>query len=131
VVALCNADDASPGFFARKAADLIGAAIAKATAPPPPPKRPADPAWARYAGTYTDPWGWEYEVLLLGDELVVYDHNYPPDDDPDSSLVRLTPTAEPHHFTMSDGEPFVFELDDSGSVRRIRRRFEYLEPVGR
>lgn len=131
VVALCNADDASPAFFARKAADLIGGAVAAATAPPPRPKRPADPAWARYAGTYTDPWGWEYEVLLLGDDLVVYDHNYPPDDDPDSALVRLTPTDEPHHFTMSDGEPFVFELDDAGRVRRIRRRFEYLEPLGR
>ena len=131
VVALCNADDASPAFFARKAADLIGGAIAAATAPPPRPKRPADPAWARYEGTYTDPWGWEYEVLVLGDELVVYDHNYPPDDDPDSALVRLTPTDEPHRFTMSDGEPFRFELDASGKVRRIRRRFEYLEPIGR
>ncbi len=131
VVALCNADDASPGLFARKAADLIGHAIAAATAPQSAPKQPADPAWARYAGTYSDPWGWEYQVLMLGDDLVVYDHNYPPDDDPDSALVRLTPTGEPHTFTMSDGEPFVFELDATGKVERVRRRFEYLAPVPR
>lgn len=131
VVALTNADDAGPGLFSRKAADLIGGAIARATAPAPRPKPPFDPAWSRYTGTYTDPWGWEYEVLVLGEGLVVYDHDYPPDDDPDSALVRLTPTDEPHTFTMSDGEPFVFELDAEGRVQRVRRRYEYLLPVSR
>jgi len=131
VVALTNADDASPGLFSRKAADLIGGAIARATAPAPKPKPRFDPAWSRYTGTYTDPWGWEYEVLVLGEGLAVYDHNYPPDDDPDSALVRLTPTDEPHVFTMSDGEPFVFELDAEGRVQRVRRRYEYLAPVVR
>lgn len=129
VVALTNADDASPGLFARKAADLIGGAIVRATAPPPKSKPRFDPAWSRFAGTYTDPWGWEYEVLVLGEGLAVYDHNYPPDDDPDSALVRLTPTDDPNVFTMSDGEPFAFELDESGAVVRVRRRFEYLAPV--
>jgi len=131
VVALTNADDASPGLFSRKAADLIGGAIARATAPAPKPKPPFDPVWRRFEGTYTDPWGWEYEVLVLGEGLAVYDHNYPPDDDPDSALVRLTPTDEPNVFTMSDGEPFAFELDEAGNVRRVRRRYEYLEPVRR
>ncbi len=45
--------------------------------------------------------------------------------------MRLTPTDEPHVFTMSDGEPFVFELDAEGRVQRVRRRYEYLAPVVR
>ncbi len=129
VVALTNADDASPGLFSRKAHDLIGRAAAAAAAPPPPPARPFDPAWERYFGVYTDPWGWEHQVLRLGDDLVIYGHNYPPDDDPDSAIVRLTPTATPHAFTMSDGEPLVFEVDEAGRVQRVRRRYEYLAPV--
>jgi hypothetical protein len=126
-VALTNADDASPSLFSRKVLDLVGEAIARATAEEPPAKV-ADPAWNRFVGTYTDPWEWEYQVLLLDGGLVLYEHGYPPDDDPDSSIIRLTPTDRPGHFRMSDGEPVVFETDAAGVVVRLRRRFEYLTP---
>ncbi|MGE0641952.1 MAG: serine hydrolase domain-containing protein [Thermoanaerobaculia bacterium] len=126
-VAMTNADDASPSLFTRKLLDLVGGAIAAATAQPAPP-RATDPAWARLTGRYTDPWGWEYEVLVLDGALAFYEHDYPPDDDPDASINRLTAVG-PNEFRMADGEPVVFETDAEGAVVRIRRRFETLTPV--
>jgi D-alanyl-D-alanine carboxypeptidase len=130
VVAQTNADDASPGLFTRKALDQVGtalaaidAAAAQAAAPPMP-----DPEWQRYLGTYTDPWGWEYQVLILDGGLVLYEHSYPPEDDPDSSLTQLTPTG-PRTFRMSDGEAVEFELDGAGKVARLRRRHDFYLPV--
>ena len=127
VVAITNADDASPSLFSRKVLDLVGGAITRASAKPPETKLP-DPAWSRYLGLYTDPWEWETQVVILDGGLVLYEHDYPPDDDPDAAIVRLTPTGKPGEFRMSDGEPVVFETDPQGNVVRIRRRFEYLTP---
>lgn len=126
VVALTNADDASPALFSRKVLDIVGSAIARATTKAPPAPAP-DPVWQSYLGSYTDPWEWEYEVLILDGGLVLYGHDYPPDDDPEGSMDRLTPTG-PSAFRMEDGEPVVFETDDSGKVTRLRRRFEILTP---
>ncbi len=133
VIAMVNADDASPSGFSYEAYDVIGTAIvnaAKTTKEPTTPKRP-HPEWQRYVGVYTDPWHWEYRVLVLDGELVFYEHNYPPEDDAESSLTRLEPRPDlgPHTFRMADGELIVFELDDEGRVERIRRRYEYLTPV--
>jgi CubicO group peptidase (beta-lactamase class C family) len=127
VIVAANADDADASFVARKAYDAVAPAIAAATATPKA-SRVADPAWQRYFGTYTDPWGWEYEVLVLDGQLVFYEHNYPPDDDPLDGITPLVPVAE-NTFRMPDGEPVVFELDASGRVERVRRRFEYLTPM--
>ena len=129
VIALTNADDASPGQFSGAAYDVVGTAIAAATAPEPEPK-PVDPAWQRYLGVYADPWGWEYRVTILNDALVMYEHNYPPEDDPEDALTRLEPVAE-HTFRMSDGELVVFELGADGKVERVRRRYDYIYPAGR
>jgi CubicO group peptidase (beta-lactamase class C family) len=128
VVVLTNADDAPPGPFARQALDLVGKAL---DAPAPPAaERQADPAWAPYLGTYTDPWGWEIEVLTLDGGLVLYEHDYPPDDDPAAAFNRLIPVAgEAHTFTMGDGERVRFELNADGTVRRLQRRYELLTPV--
>ncbi|MEM7586286.1 MAG: serine hydrolase [Acidobacteriota bacterium] len=127
VIVMTNADDASPGQFSYRAYDLLAPAIASATAPPPEPKR-VDPAWQRYLGTYSDPWGWEYQVLIHDQQLVFYEHSYPPEDAPSNGLTRLEPVSE-HTFRMSDGELVVFELDDDGRVERIKRRFDYIYPV--
>jgi hypothetical protein len=128
VVVMTNADDAGPGSFARQALDLVGEALDAST--PAAAAKQADPAWAAYFGTYTDPWGWEIEVLTLGGDLVLYEHDYPPDDDPDASLNRLTPAAgEAHAFTMGDGERVRFELNAEGTVRRMQRRYEFFTPV--
>jgi hypothetical protein len=129
VVALTNADDASPGLFSRKALDEFAEALA------PAPGRPAAAAPAldgqRYVGTYTDPWGWQYEVLVLDGGLALYEHDYPPEDDPDDGITRLTPSPElgPHAFEMPDGEKVVFHVDADGRVRRMTRRYDVLERV--
>lgn len=127
VIVVTNADDASPTFFGRRAYDAVAPALAAATAAPAQPKV-ADPAWDRYLGTYTDPWGWEARAMVLDGQLVLYEHSYPPDDDPDGSVTPLEPAGE-HTFRMGDGETVVFELDDDGRVQRLRKRYEYLTPV--
>lgn len=129
VVAMTNADDASPSAFAYQALDLLSGPIAKAVAPAPQEKR-ADPAWQRFLGEYVDPWGWEYKVMILGEELVMYDQSYPPEDDPRDGLTKLEPVSE-NSFRMGDGELVVFETDDDGHVVRIQRRYDYIYPKKR
>lgn len=126
VIALTNADDASPSLFSYRALDVVGPAIAKAVAPAPESKV-VDPAWQRFLGEYADPWGWEYKVMILNDELVFYEHNYPPEDDPGDGVTRLEPVAD-NTFRMSDGELVVFELGEDGEVVRIKRRYDYIYP---
>lgn len=127
VVAMTNADDASPSPFSEQAYEVVGPVLVEAVTPQPP-ERKADPAWEKYLGVYSDPWGWEYRVLVLDDQLVMYDHDYPPVEDAADAVTRLTPVAE-HTFRMSDGELVVFELDDDGKVERIKRRYDYIYPL--
>ena len=129
IIAMVNADDASPYLFSYQALDLVGEAIAESTAVAPAERR-VDPAWQGYLGVYTDPWGWEYQVMILDDGLALYSHNYPPEDDATEGLTRLEP-AGGNTFKMSDGELVVFEMNDEGGVERIRRRYDYLYPVAR
>ena len=129
IIAMVNADDAVPYQFSYQALDLVGAALAESMAPPAAERR-VDPAWQRYLGVYTDPWGWEYQVMILEDGLVLYSHSYPPEDDAAEGITRLEP-VEGDTFMMSDGERVVFEMDDEGRVERIQRRYDYLYPVAR
>lgn len=126
VVALTNADDAAPGMFTRKALDEVGEALANVGKKPATKAEP-DPAWQKYTGTYTDPWGWEYQVLITGGGLALYEHSYTPEDDPADSLTRLEPLGGAL-FRQSDGETLEFELNAAGQVERLRRRSEYLLP---
>lgn len=128
VIAATNADDASPYFFSSTVHDVVAPALAKAVSGAAPPA--PDPAWERWLGTYTDPWEWEYEVMIQGGGLVFYEHNYPPEENPLGGITRLEPQAD-GTFLMGDGEPVVFETAEDGSVTRIRRRYEYLTPVER
>lgn len=126
VIAITNADDASPYLFSYQAYDVVGPAIVEVVTPEPKKKR-ADPAWKKYLGDYIDPWGWEYKVLILDNELVMYEYNYPPEEDPRDGLTHLTP-VDKHTFRMSDGELVVFELGKDGKVERIKRRYDYIYP---
>jgi hypothetical protein len=90
-------------------------------------------AWTSYVGLYTDPWGWQARVVVRQGQLYLYEHSYPPEDAPEDSLSLLAPVSQ-HTFRLSDGEPLVFEMDesataDTATVRRIRKRYEYLYPV--
>ena len=128
VIAILNADDRSPGLFSRQAYEVVGPELMKATRPETTAtKTAADPAWENFVGRYADPWGWEYEVLILGGELVMYSPGFPPDDDASSGYTRLT-LIEGSTFRRPDNEVVTFELDESGRVERIKRRNDYIFP---
>jgi D-alanyl-D-alanine carboxypeptidase len=117
VIVLSNAYDADPRAYVDQAFAIVGAALAKATETPRPAPS-ADPAWARYVGTYT----WKHadvQILMLGGELTLI---VPEATNPWESRVRLTPMG-PHTFRMiggsASGELLRFELDPAGKVTRL------------
>jgi len=127
VVVALNADDGGPYLFASQAYEVVGPALLKATRKPEVAKREVNPVWQSYVGLYSDPWGWEYEVLILGGDLVMYGVNVPPSDNASSGFTRLTP-VEGVIFRMPDNELVTFELDENGQVVRIKRRNDYIFP---
>jgi len=127
VIAMVNAGDVSPYVFSFEALDLVGSAIVSSTAPAAKEIN-FDTAWERYSGVYTDPWGWEYRVSILSDQLIIYSHEYPPAESADEGVTRLE-HVEGHKFRMSEGEYVIFEMDGGGEVVRIKRRSDYLFPV--
>ena len=95
----------------------------------PDPASRWQPAGVRGASRVLDTAQFDLEpVGLTLDELVLYEHSYPPAEDPTDGLTRLVPVSE-HTFRMPDGEPVVFEIGADGKVQRMRQRFEYLAPV--
>ncbi len=127
VVAMTNAGDASPYTFSYEALDLFAAALAdesEATTE----AAGIDVAWQELLGLYSDPWGWETRVLVLGDQLALYSYSYPPADEADDGVTRLE-HVEGNRFKSGEGEFLVFELDDNGKVVRIKDRTNYLFPV--
>jgi len=127
VVVAINADNGSPATVARQAHKVIAPAIVKATRKPEAAKAEPDPAWGRFVGLYADPWGWEYEVLILNGELVMYGYDYPPYDDASSGYTTLTP-IDGSTFKRPNNDLVIFELNDSGEVLRIKRNNNYLFP---
>jgi CubicO group peptidase (beta-lactamase class C family) len=129
VIAMTNADDARPHSFTYEAYDVVGPAIVQATAPEVREKE-LDPAWKSFLGVYTDPWGWKEEVMILDGQLILYSYSYPPDEDADSGITPLT-HVEGTTFKRPDGELVVFELGEDGTVKRLKKRYEYFFPVNR
>jgi CubicO group peptidase (beta-lactamase class C family) len=127
VIVAINTDNGSPYTVAREAYEVIAPAILKATQTPAPPAPEADPEWQRYVGSYADPWGWEYEVLILGGELVMYGYDYPPWENASTGYTPLTP-VEGTTFRRPNNDPVTFELDDEGNVVRVKRNNNYLFP---
>lgn len=124
VIVLTNADDASPSSIATPVLAMVAEALASSSSP-----SAADPGWKRYEGRYTDPWGWEYEVLVAGDRLAMMGFSYPPADDPREDLTFLEPTATQHEFRLPDGDPVRFEIAADGSVASVTRRYDVLLPL--
>jgi len=127
VITMINSVEPLHTLFSSGALDLLGAAIATSTAPPSK-ETVFDPTWTKYLGVYSDPWGWEYRVLILGNQLVVYSHEYPPAEDAEDGVNRLE-YLEGDTFKFAEGEYIVFEMTDDGEVERIKRRTDYLFPV--
>lgn len=128
VIVAINADDGSPYTVARQAYSVFAPPIREAVREPSPPKPDPDPAWQRYVGRYSDPWGWEYEVLILGGDLVIYGFDYPPWEDAATGYSRLTP-VEGSTFRQPNNAMLTFELDSNGDVVRIKRNNNYLFPT--
>lgn len=126
LIVLTNAEDVSPTGIAYEAYDLLAPVILQAVSSPVKPAK-AERVWRKYLGVYTDPWGWETRVLIHNNRLALYGHNYPPEEEPEASLTLLTPVGK-DTFRLPDGELLVFELDKSGQVLRLRKRYEYLQP---
>jgi D-alanyl-D-alanine carboxypeptidase len=134
VVVLTNSDEGGPGAYVEEAFDLIVPAMERALAPPAEPL-PALADAGRYVGAYHNPWGEVTEVLVRSGRLVLYDHGYPPSDDPEGSLTPLLPDEGEHAFRMEApagrrGTPVVFELLEDGRVGRVKKGENYLYPAG-
>lgn len=129
VIALANADDGQPHVFAYEALDTLGNAGDDPEAPEPA-RALARSEWEPYFGLYADPWEWEYRVLAIDGDLVLYDYSYPPAGGARDGVTVLEPVSE-HTFRMPDGGLVVFELDPDGGVERIQRRSDYIFPVER
>ncbi len=131
VIAILNADDRSPGLFSRQAYEMVGPELLKATRPETiAEKSVVDPAWQTFVGRYADPWGWEYEILILGGDLVEFGYDYPPDENASAGYTILIP-VEGTTFRRPDNERITFELDEDGTVVRIKRRNDYIFPTKR
>lgn len=124
VVALVNADDVSPSFFAYEVLDVLAGAES-GTADAVGPGSIAE----GLEGTYSDPWAWYYEVMALDGGLYFYEHGYPPSEHAMSSLTRLEAQDDGSFVFGTARDPVRFERGADGEVVRILRRSDYLFPV--
>lgn len=128
VVCLLNAVDVYPRQFADRAYDAVSPAIIEAVTPKPKKRRKSDPAWKKYLGRYSDPWDWEYRVMILNDQLYVYEYNYPPEESPWDGASLMVPDGGHNFHRASDGKPVTFEMSPDGKVERIRWGYDYIYP---
>jgi CubicO group peptidase (beta-lactamase class C family) len=117
VIVLINGYDAETTYYMNEALNMLGPAIAQATAKPKPTPV-ASPEWSKYTGTYT----WknvDSEIMIVNGELVVIS---PESATPYESRVRLTPVG-PHTFRMAngsnEGELLVFDVDATGTATKF------------
>ncbi len=117
VIVLINGYDAEPMFYTNQAFSIVGRAVAAATVQPKP-KPVADPAWAKYVGTYS----WKHvdaQILVVNGELTMIS---PDASNPWDSRVRLAPIGQ-DTFKMvggsMDGELLKFDVNAAGQVTRL------------
>jgi CubicO group peptidase (beta-lactamase class C family) len=131
VVVMTNSDDGSPGLFAGTAMSMLAPVLRKAAVPPTMSPVP-DPAWQRYVGKYADSEGLISEVFVRNGALVLYEYDWPPEDNPTDVLIELTPTGKDSFCRGGedgDGEPVVFELGKDGRVVKMKIGPETRAPV--
>ncbi len=144
VIAMVNADDVSPSFFAYRALDVLRPAIEQRRKPMEVAEssgrrgRSRPRGFGAFEGTYSDPWGSYYEAMDLDGALYFYEHSYPPSDSPLASLTWLEPDRAGGFLFGNARDKVRFELtperddDESGQDRqvlRVLRRSDYLFPV--
>lgn len=129
VIVLTNANDGDPLRYVDQAFTLLTPAIQRAVAPPKQAAAP-DPAWDKYAGTYS----WkhaEVQVMVLNGELVLIN---PEAENPWETRTLLKPIQEKAHtFRMvspspgysASGELLWFEVAPDGRVTRMSTANNY------
>jgi CubicO group peptidase (beta-lactamase class C family) len=131
VIVMINADDAVPSIFASRVMSALAPLMKRLGKPPAEPVK-FDSSWYAYVGRYQDPWGWESEIREYNGKLVLYDHSYPPEDNPVGDLVTLYPEG-PRVFRQSgddgNGELVTFEVDAQGKVVRVKTGENYIYPA--
>ena len=69
--------------------------------------------------------------MILNKELVMYGYGYPPEDDPEDAITKLTYVKE-HTFRMADedgyGELVTFEFDKNNILIRVKTGENYIYP---
>ena len=138
VTVMANALGVNPGLYARRAYEIVGPALsAAAEADAARDEATADSAdldpdnseLERYVGLYRSTWG-ESAIVLWEDGLASMSL---PTDDPLGGLTKLTHIeGNTFHRVRDNGEPgeeWVFEVDTSGAVTRLRQHGNYSEKV--
>lgn len=130
VIVLTNSDDGDPAFFTEEIFKMMIPSIERATAGSVEVSIP-DPSWSHLVGSYQDAWWYDTEVMIMNGRLMMYDHSYPPEENPKGNLVELTPVG-PNTFKMTgengNGELVVFEFANDGSVKRVKVGENYIYP---
>ena len=131
VIVYSNGEDGSPTKFALKLFDSLVPEILNEKKPKAKPDK-FNPVWEKFAGKYEDSSHWVEEVFIIDKKLFLRGYSYPPDENPESSLVQLFPEGK-NTFRMSgengNGETVIFQLDDLGNVKQIKKGENYLYPV--
>ena len=69
--------------------------------------------------------------MVMKNKLMLYDHSYPPEDNPVGNLAELTPEGN-NTFRMSgddgSGELVVFEIGPDGKVLRVKVNENFTYP---
>lgn len=130
VIVMTNSDDGDPEFLANQIIRQMTAPILAASQVPLPPI-PVSPLWNRYLGRYIDPWGYITDIIIHNNQLMMNEISYPPQDNPVSNLVDLSPINDTV-FRMSgdngNGELLTFQLDSTGGVKQIKTGENYIYP---
>jgi CubicO group peptidase (beta-lactamase class C family) len=129
IVAMTNANDVSPGFYANRIFDIIAPAIKEAIEKPEQEKK-AYPDLEKYVGRYERPLGREMYVLIMDGELTAISLLT---DNPLDSLTKLKHIEENTFRRVRDdgnlGEKIVFELGPDDKVTRLIWHSNYLYRV--
>lgn len=130
VIVLTNSDDGEPGFFARYILDFMTPAIVKALAPPEAVAE-LDPVWKKYVGTYVEPGPYYTEILIKDKSLVMSTLSFPPEDNPGSEVVELSPEGK-DTFRMvgenGNGELLIFQYDEMGNIYQVKVGSNFIYP---
>jgi len=130
VIVLTNSDDGEPGFFARHILDYVGPPLLAEYAPAQV-EPTFDPSWQKYAGTYAEPGPYYTVVLIKGERLIMSTLSYPPEDNPGSEVVDLTPVKKDTFRMTGDngnGELVIFEYDKTGKIYQVKVGSNYIYP---